>query len=60
MLVLTRRVGQAIYVGDCKVVVSEITRDGRVRLAIDAPPHIEVDREEVRLSKDDERRRRRE
>lgn len=60
MLVLTRRVGQAIFVGDCKVVVSAITRDGRVRLAIEAPPHVEIDREEIRAAKEAERKGRRE
>jgi carbon storage regulator len=47
MLVLTRRVGEVIYVdSDIVIKVAEI-RGNRVKLAIDAPPHIRVDRKEV-------------
>lgn len=52
MLVLARRKGQAIYIGeDITVVVTEV-RGKSVRLAIQAPPHIRVDREEVWLQKE--------
>ncbi len=47
MLVLTRRIGEAIQIGDeiC-VRVLEIQR-GQVRVAIDAPREIPVHREEI-------------
>src|SRR4051794_19017317 len=48
MLVLTRRVGEVIYIdSEIVVKVAEI-RGNRVKLAIDAPDHVRVDRKEVR------------
>ncbi|HEX4592486.1 MAG TPA: carbon storage regulator [Gemmataceae bacterium] len=48
MLVLSRKVGEAIVIGGGIVVrVAEVS-GGRVRLAIDAPRSCRVDREEVR------------
>ncbi len=47
MLVLTRKVGEAILVGkDIKVYVGEITK-GRVKIAIDAPKEVLILREEL-------------
>jgi carbon storage regulator len=47
MLVLTRKVGEQIKIGD-DVVVSVIEVDrGSVRLGIDAPRHISILRQEV-------------
>lgn len=47
MLVLTRRVGESVVIGDDVVVtVLEVRSDG-VRLGIDAPRHIRVHRSEV-------------
>jgi carbon storage regulator len=47
MLVLSRRVGETIRIGnDISVRVVEIQR-GQVRFAIDAPRHIPVHREEI-------------
>ncbi len=47
MLVLVRRVGQTIHVGDDVVItVSEITR-GSVRVAIEAPKEIRILRGEL-------------
>lgn len=43
MLVLTRRVGQAIEIGNLMVWVSKI-QGGEVRLAIDAPREVPVRR----------------
>jgi len=54
MLVLSREKDEDILIGDDIVVkivaVNLIT--GRVRLGIDAPPDIAIDRREVRESKD--------
>ena len=47
MLVLSRKVGEAIVIdGGISIRVAEI-QNGRVRLAIDAPRSVRVDREEV-------------
>ena len=47
MLVLTRKVGEVIRIGsDIKVIITDIRGD-KVRVAIDAPRHIPVHREEV-------------
>jgi carbon storage regulator len=47
MLVLSRRQSETIVIGDnIRVQVLEIS-GGRVRLAIEAPSHIPVDREEI-------------
>lgn len=47
MLVLTRRRGEAIVVGDdVKIVVLEVNGD-QVRLGVDAPRTVPVHREEV-------------
>ena len=49
MLILTRRVGQSIYIGN-DIVVTVTGVDGRgnqVRIGIKAPPNMAVDREEI-------------
>lgn len=47
MLVLTRRSGQSIMIGnDVKVTVLEIRSD-QVRIGVDAPRRIQVHREEI-------------
>jgi len=48
MLVLSREVGQVIYVNgeEIKITVVDI-RGNRVRLGIDAPPHMPIHRKEV-------------
>lgn len=46
MLVLSRLVGEAIRIGDVKVVVVAVAGD-RVRLGIEAPLDVPVHREEV-------------
>lgn len=51
MLVLSRKSGEGVVIGDCvRVVVVEVRGD-KVRLGIEAPPEVEVDREEVRRAK---------
>lgn len=52
MLVLTREQGQEIVIGDSvRVVVVEIQR-GKVRLGVEAPKDVSVDRKEVRGRRD--------
>jgi len=51
MLVLTRKVNEAIIIADTvRVVVAEIQR-GKVRLGVEAPLLVTVDREEIHLNK---------
>ena len=48
MLVLTRKAHQGIWIGEnIHVKVLEIGH-GRVKLGIEAPPDVEIDREELR------------
>ncbi len=48
MLALTRQIGQQILVGDDIVVtVLSVSPNGRVRLGIEAPRHLRIDRPEV-------------
>jgi carbon storage regulator len=57
MLVLMRREGDGICIGDdVRVVVVGIVR-GHVRLGIEAPDDVEIDREEVRAAKIERRKR---
>jgi len=54
MLILTRNPGESIFIGDdIKVTVMEINRN-QVRIGIEAPRAIEVDREEIRDRKNRE------
>ena len=57
MLVLSRKVGQKILIGDdIEILVVDIRgHAGRVRLGIQAPPIVSVDRAEVRRAKEGER-----
>lgn len=48
MLVLTRKVGQQIRIGEDVVVTVVRIQGDKVRLGIEAPPHVVVHREEVR------------
>lgn len=52
MLVLSRLVNEKILIGDDIVVTVVSTKYGSVRLGIEAPPHLSVDREEIRLKPD--------
>ena len=57
MLVLTRKLGGIIRVGDSvKITILEI-RSGQVKLGIEAPPEIKVHREEVYARIQEENRR---
>ncbi len=57
MLVLTRAQGERIVIGDNIVVMVVGTKNGRYRIGIEAPPEVQVDREEVREAKDRNRKR---
>ena len=57
MLVLSRKIDEVILIGDIRVTVVAILGD-KVRIGIDAPPDVPVDREEVRKRKDEEQCRR--
>jgi carbon storage regulator len=48
MLVLRRRVGERIMIGDSIEVVVLQVRGGKVRLGFSAPPAVRVDRQEAR------------
>ena len=49
MLVLGRRVGKSIILGDgeIKITVLGMEDDGQVRIGIDAPDHVSIHREEI-------------
>jgi carbon storage regulator len=53
MLVLSRKIGEAIVIDGGIVVRVADAQGGRVRLAIDAPRSTRVDREEIRDRIDD-------
>lgn len=52
MLILSRRKDQKIIIGDNITIVVVEIKDGKVRLGIEAPENISIDREEIRKSKD--------
>ena len=50
MLILQRKVGQSIFIGDeIKISIQEITSD-RVKIAIDAPKNLKIVREELSIA----------
>ena len=55
MLILTRKVGETIVIGDNVIKVSiHGVRGNQVRIGIDAPIDVIVDREEIHLRKQQE------
>ncbi len=57
MLVITRKLGENIRIGDAvKIVVLEV-RSGQVKLGIEAPPDVKVHREEIYARIQEENRR---
>lgn len=51
MLILSRKIGQKIVIGeDIEVIISDIV-NGQVKVGISAPKSIAVDRDEVRQKK---------
>ena len=51
-LTLTRCEGEAIWVGDIRVIISEI-RSHRVRLVIQCDKSVHIEREEVRQAREE-------
>lgn len=51
MLILTRKTGETIRIGDSVAITVLEVKGHQIRLGIDAPRHIAVDREEVALRK---------
>ncbi|QGT80406.1 carbon storage regulator [Pseudomonas coronafaciens] len=51
MLCLTRRFGESIVIGDNIKITVISGRDGQIRLGIDAPAELAVDRSEIRTAK---------
>jgi carbon storage regulator len=47
MLILTRRVGEAVMIGDEVTVTVLGVKGNQVRLGVDAPKHVSVHREEI-------------
>ena len=47
MLVITRKVGERIVIGDSVVITVIQTQRGRVRVGVEAPPRVLVLREEL-------------
>jgi carbon storage regulator len=54
MLILTRRVNEAIRIGEEITVVVLGVKGNQVRIGIEAPKELSVDREEVRERKEHE------
>ena len=52
MLVLTRKVGESIVIGD-GIVVRVLEVGGRVRLGIDAPPEVSITRPDAKRATPD-------
>lgn len=47
MLILTRRVGETLMIGDDITVTVLGVKGGQVRIGVDAPKNVEVHREEI-------------
>ncbi len=47
MLVLTRRLGESVLIGDNIVVTVSDIKNGQIKLGIEAPEDVTVNREEV-------------
>lgn len=53
MLILVRKINESIIIGnDVVVTVLSVDSHGRVKLGIDAPKDIPVDRSEIRIKKE--------
>ena len=52
MLILTRKIGERLIVGDHTIITVLTASGDQVKLGVDAPRAIAVDREEVRHAKE--------
>jgi carbon storage regulator len=48
MLVLSRRIGEQVRIGQNVIVTVVAFKNGQVRLGFEAPAHVAIDREEIR------------
>jgi len=53
MLVLTRKIGERIMIGEDIVLTVIDCTSGRVRLGFEGPKEVQIDREEIRRKRDD-------
>ena len=51
MLVITRKTGEAVHIGDNIVVRILGTQNGQTRIGIDAPKEIEIQRDNIKNKK---------
>ncbi len=49
-LILTRRQGQALYIGD-DITVTIVGAHGPVKIAIEAPPEVSIERDDMKKTK---------
>lgn len=48
MLILTRRIGESLIIGDKEITITILGQRGnQIRIGIEAPKHVQVHREEV-------------
>jgi carbon storage regulator len=52
MLILTRRIGESLMIGDEVTMTVLGVKGNQVRLGVEAPKHVIVDRKEIRLRRD--------
>lgn len=55
MLILTRRIGETIIIGDDIEVTVLAVQGSQVRIGVKAPKDVVVDREEIRIKRDAEK-----
>ena len=55
MLVLTRKIGEQIMIGDDITIRVLYFKNGAVSIGVQAPRNISIDREEVRVRKDEKK-----
>lgn len=56
MLILTRKIGEKIVIGDDITVSIIDVKAGVIRIGIEAPKSVAVDREEIRIQKNNDKK----